>query len=105
MRPISAPILAPVIISVAITSVYIVIAPWMPVTVVPTSSATVAIDTFITELSSVIRNCAAASVASTSPAPVAFAEGAAAVVSTRPSPVPGANRVSMIPASAAVPRA
>src|SRR6476620_7799334 len=29
---------------------------WMPVTVVPTSSATWAIDTFITELSSVIRN-------------------------------------------------
>jgi len=28
----------------------------MPVTVVPTSSATVAIETFITELSSVIRN-------------------------------------------------
>ena len=34
------------------------IAVWMPVTVVPTSLATVAIDTFITELSSVIRNCA-----------------------------------------------
>jgi hypothetical protein len=33
-----------------------VIAVWMPVTVVPTSSATVAIDTFITELSSVMRN-------------------------------------------------
>ena len=29
---------------------------WMPVTVVLTSSATVAMDTFITELSSVIRN-------------------------------------------------
>jgi hypothetical protein len=33
-----------------------VIAVWMPVTVVPTSFATVAIDTFITELSRVIRN-------------------------------------------------
>jgi hypothetical protein len=40
----------------------------MPVTVVPTSLATVAIDTFMTELSSVIRNCAEASVSSTVPA-------------------------------------
>src|SRR3954467_8820900 len=39
----------------------------MPVTVVPTSLATVAIDTFITELSSVIRNCPAASVIRTTP--------------------------------------
>ena len=42
-------------ISMAITSVYSVIAAWMPV-VVPTSSATVAIATFITERSSVINN-------------------------------------------------
>ena len=41
------------------------IAPWIPVTVVPTSFATVAIETFITELSSVIRNCPAASVSRT----------------------------------------
>ena len=40
----------------------------MPVTVVPTSAATWAIDTFITELSSVMRNCAVASVNRTSPA-------------------------------------
>src|SRR3954471_12583715 len=46
----------------AITSVYRVIAVWMPVTVVPTSSATVAIATFITELSNVMRNWPAASV-------------------------------------------
>ena len=65
-RPMIAPILAPVIISAAITSVYAVIAPWIPVTVVPTSFATVAIETFITELSSVIRNCPVASVRSTS---------------------------------------
>jgi hypothetical protein len=32
-----------------------VIAVWIPVTIVPTSFTTVAIDTFITELSSVIR--------------------------------------------------
>ena len=44
------------IISEAITSVYSVIAVWIPVTVVPTSLATVAIDTFMTELSSTIRN-------------------------------------------------
>ena len=37
----------------------------MPVTVVPTSFATVAIETFITELSSVIRNWPAASVSRT----------------------------------------
>ena len=37
----------------------------MPVTSVPTSSATVAIETFMTELSSVIRNCAVARVVST----------------------------------------
>ena len=65
------PILPPVIISVAITSVYSVIAVWMPVIVVPTSAATVAIDTFITELSSVIRNCPAARVSRTRPAPAA----------------------------------
>ena len=44
---------------------------WIPVTVVPTSLATVAIDTFMTELSSVIRNWAEASVSSTIPVPAA----------------------------------
>jgi hypothetical protein len=34
-----------------------VVAAWIPVAVVFTSLATVAIDTFMTELSSVIRNC------------------------------------------------
>src|SRR5262245_37635673 len=43
----------------------------MPVTVVPTSLATVAIDTFMTEVSSVIRNWPAASVKRTSVAPLA----------------------------------
>ena len=51
------------------------IAPWIPVTVVPTSLATVAIETFITELSSVIRNCPAASVSRTMEAPLAAARG------------------------------
>src|SRR3954451_5235908 len=56
------PILPPVIMNAAITNVYSVIAVWMPVTSVPTSLATVAIDTFITDVSSVIRNWPAASV-------------------------------------------
>src|SRR6187200_1448626 len=47
---------------------------WMPVTVVPRSSATVAMDTFITELSSVIRNWPEARVSRTPlAAPVAAA--------------------------------
>ena len=65
LRPRIAPIFPPVIISDAITSVYRVIAVWMPVTVVPRSFATVAIDTFITDASRIITNCAAASVTST----------------------------------------
>jgi hypothetical protein len=73
-----------VIISAAMTSVYAVIAPWIPVTVVPTSFATVAIETFITELSSVIKNCPAASVSSTSVAPLARDDGAISAVVTPP---------------------
>jgi hypothetical protein len=57
------------------------------VTVVPTSFATVAIDTFITELSSVIRNCADASVSSTPPAAFAVCWGAVAAVIGIPSQV------------------
>ena len=49
----------------------------MPVTVVSRSLATCAIDTFITELSSVIRNCPEASVRRTVPAAPAVAAGAA----------------------------
>src|SRR4051794_21031083 len=64
-RPGIAPIFPPVIISDAITSVYIVIAVWMPVTVVPRSFATVAIDTFITDASRIMTNCAAARVTRT----------------------------------------
>ena len=71
LRPMMLPILPPVIIIVAITSVYRVIAVCTPVTVVPTSSATWAIDTFMTELSSVIRNCPADRVIRTTPAPAA----------------------------------
>ncbi len=41
------------------------IASWIPVTVVPTSLATVAMETFITELSSAMRNWADARVSRT----------------------------------------
>jgi hypothetical protein len=57
-----------------------VIAPWIPVTVVPTSLATVAIETFITELSSVIRNWPDASVRSMSIPPLVPAFEAVAVI-------------------------
>src|SRR3954447_10404356 len=69
LRPRIEPSLPPVIISVAITSVYSVIAVWTPVTSVPTSLATVAIATFITDVSSVIRNWPAARVIRTIEAP------------------------------------
>ena len=59
------------------------IAVWIPVTVVPTSLATVAIETFITELSRVIKNWPAASVTST----IADAF-ASCVVSATPSTYP-----------------
>jgi hypothetical protein len=61
----------------AITSVYTVIALWMPVTVVPTSFATVAMETFMTDVSSVIKNCADANVSSTIPVPVVEGEASA----------------------------
>src|SRR5262245_44511872 len=76
LRPMIPPTLPPVIMSAAITSVYAVIAPWMPVTVVPTSLATVAIETFITELSSVMRNWPAASVNRTIWLPARTEDGA-----------------------------
>ena len=53
------------IIRVAMTSVYSVMAVWMPVIDVPRSAATDAIDTFITVPSSVIRNWLAARTPST----------------------------------------
>ncbi|GAA4408505.1 hypothetical protein GCM10023168_26010 [Fodinibacter luteus] len=56
------------------------IAVWMPVTSVPTSAATVAMETFMTELSSVMRNCAAARVASTPAEAAAAVAGALAPV-------------------------
>ncbi len=56
LRPMIAPILPPVIMNEAITSVNRVIAVWIPVTVVPRSLATDWIDTFMTDVSRVIRN-------------------------------------------------
>src|SRR6187200_3510271 len=67
-RPMIDPILPPVSISVAIVSVNRVMALWMPVIVVPTSAATVAIDTFMTDVSRIIRNWATARTSSTPPA-------------------------------------
>ncbi len=67
LRPTISPTRPPVIISEAITSAYIVIAVWIPVTVVLMSLATVAIAVFITVVSSAITNCPAASVSSTIP--------------------------------------
>ena len=81
--PIMLPIFPPVIMSVAITSVYRVMAVWIPVMVVPRSAATVAIDTFITELSSVIRNWLLAKTAITKPAPAAWVGAGGAGVVTR----------------------
>src|SRR4051794_24699521 len=74
LRPRISPILPPVIISDAITSVYIVIAVWIPVTVVSRSLATVAIAVFITVVSSAITNWPAANVISTIPVAPATAE-------------------------------
>src|SRR4029453_6784601 len=74
-RPMIEPTFPPVTMNIAIASVYRVMAVWMPVTVVPTSLATVAMDTFMTELSRVIRNCPAAKVPRTSPVPLAGAWG------------------------------
>ena len=67
LRPRISPTFPPVIISDAITSVYIVIAVWIPVTVVSRSSATVAIAVFITVVSRAITNWPAASVSRTTP--------------------------------------
>src|SRR3954451_3715395 len=67
LRPTISPTFPPVIISDAITSVYIVIAVWIPVTVVSRSSATVAMAVFITVVSRAITNWPAAKVARTAP--------------------------------------
>src|SRR5215467_12981648 len=72
-------------------------AAWIPVTVVPTSLATVAIDTFMTEVSSVIRNCAEASVSSIVPPAAAacpvlpWLTPASPLSSIRPPPSPAGN--------------
>jgi hypothetical protein len=78
-----------------------VIAVWIPVTVVPTSLATVAIDTFMTELSSVIKNCAEASVSSTTPAAPA---APAAAPSARAGPTPVSRLTSIQPAQSGLKR-
>ena len=80
------PTLPPVIMNDAITSVYSVIASWIPVTSVPTSLATVAIAVFITVMSRAITNCADANVSSTRPEALAAAEDAIGAVVTTATP-------------------
>ncbi len=67
LRPSILPSFPPVIISDAMTSVYRVIAVWIPVMLVPTSLATVAIAVFITVVSSAMTNCPVAKVSRTIP--------------------------------------
>src|SRR3954467_9792749 len=69
----------------AITSVWCLIAVWIPVTVVPTSSATVAIAVFMTVVSRAITNCPAASVRRTIPVPLT-GRAASSVTALLPSP-------------------
>ena len=73
LRPIMPPILPPRIMRLAMTSVYSVIAVCTPCTVVPRSSATVAMETFMTDESRAMRNWPAARVKRISPAPAAAA--------------------------------
>ena len=70
-RPMMAPILPPVIMNAAMTSVYMVIAVWMPETVVPTSWATDWMETFMTDASRVMRNWPDDRTKSTRPPPPA----------------------------------
>ena len=76
----------------AITSVYSVIASWIPVTSVPTSLATVAIAVFITVMSRAITNCADANVSSTRPEALAAAEDAIGAVVTTTIPLAASPR-------------
>ena len=55
-RPVRSPILPPVSMKAAITRVYRVIAPWIAVTSVWKSCTSWLMDTFITEVSSTMRN-------------------------------------------------
>ena len=58
------PILAPAIISIAITRQYSVITAWIVVTVVSKSATSWLIETFITDWSRTMMNCAPASATS-----------------------------------------
>ena len=65
-RPIMSPILAPVRMSMAMTRQYRVMIAWTVVTVVWKSWTSALIETFITDWSSTIRNCAVAKATSAS---------------------------------------
>src|SRR3954469_8181975 len=62
-RPHRSPNLPPVIMKAAMTSVYRVMVAWIAVMSVSKSSTSWLIDTFITEVSSTMRNCAVPSAA------------------------------------------
>jgi hypothetical protein len=83
-------------------SVYRVIAVWIPVTSVPTSSAAVAIATFITEVSSVIKNWPVASVSSTTPTMARAPEPLPVILgSTRRGQRPGSFSATTLPSATA----
>ena len=65
-RPIMSPILAPVRMSMAMTRQYRVMTAWIVVTVVWKSWTSALIETFITDWSSTMRNCAVAKATSAS---------------------------------------
>src|SRR3954470_498933 len=96
LRPTISPTLPPVIISDAITSVYIVIAVWIPVTVVSRSLATVAIAVFITVVSRAITNWPAPSVNRTTPVAPAARPAFFVIVASLSRPV----RLPLLPSEA-----
>ena len=65
-RPMMSPILAPVMMSMAMTRQYRVMTAWIVVTVVWKSWTSALIETFITDWSSTMRNCAVAKATSAS---------------------------------------
>ena len=97
-RPIIVPSLPPVTINMAMTSVYSVIAVCTPVTSVPRSLATVAMETFMTELSRVMRNWPDARVSRTRPLPVCAATAVDRAVIAASSRRQGSHTVRPAPA-------
>src|SRR4051812_44250514 len=84
LRAMISPTLPPVIISDAITNVYIVMAVWIPVTVVSRSLATVAMAVFMTVVSIATTNWPAARVSSTTPGATAAPPASLAILGLDP---------------------